>query len=243
MMTTDIHTLAGAYVLNALSDTERAAFARHMADCESCTEEVAELREGIARLADTTWSVPPPRMRDNVLAGIRQTPQVRSARPVRDGASGTLLQWRRRTAVAVAAGILAVGAGAATWAVQEQRVRDRDAIVADQQRMQSVLTAPDGRFHSGAVTGGGRVTVVLSESQDAGVVVLSQAPPPGPDKTYQLWAIDNGAPRSVGVLDAGRSDATKVVTGVRGMDSLGVSLEPAGGSDRPTETVAGVPVT
>jgi anti-sigma factor RsiW len=35
-MTADLHTLTGAYVLHALSESERAAFERHLADCAAC---------------------------------------------------------------------------------------------------------------------------------------------------------------------------------------------------------------
>jgi len=47
----DVHALAGAYALDALTELERAAFGRHVADCESCTVEVAELSETATRLA------------------------------------------------------------------------------------------------------------------------------------------------------------------------------------------------
>ncbi|HYN96853.1 MAG TPA: zf-HC2 domain-containing protein, partial [Pilimelia sp.] len=116
-MTTDIHTLAGAYVLDALSDIERAAFDRHLSACEACAAEVAELREAGARLADATWSVPPPRLRETVLAQVRQTRQLPPGRPERPSAAVAVSRWRRGTAAAVAAGILAAGAGAASYAV------------------------------------------------------------------------------------------------------------------------------
>ena len=58
MTSPDIHALGGAYVLDAVDDLERAAFDRHLADCETCANEVAELRDAAARLTDGTWSVP-----------------------------------------------------------------------------------------------------------------------------------------------------------------------------------------
>ena len=61
-------------------------------------------------------------MRDEVLAKVRQTRQLAPGRPEREGTTPALLRWRRRTAIAVAAGILVAGAGTATWAVQQQEV-------------------------------------------------------------------------------------------------------------------------
>ena len=77
-----------AYALDAVDDLERVAFDRHLADCETCAIEVAEYRETATRLAEGTWSVPPPRMREQVLARAAATPQQP---PTVAGAV-----WRRR---------------------------------------------------------------------------------------------------------------------------------------------------
>jgi anti-sigma-K factor RskA len=249
-MTTDVHALAGAYALHALSDIERAAFTRHLAECESCTHEVAELQETAARLADGTWSVPPPRLRDNVLAEIRQTRQVGPARPDRAGtASPAAGGWRRRSlAVAAAAAVvLAAGTGTVSYVAQEQRVRDERATVealrAESARIEAVLAASDAQLRSAPVTGGGQITMVLSESRNEGVVMLSGARPPGADQAYQLWSVSAGGPDSRGVLPSGEGGATKLIDRIRGMDTLGVTIEPAGGSRTPTAPlVASVPV-
>ncbi|MFC4147056.1 anti-sigma factor [Micromonospora mangrovi] len=231
---TEIHALAGAYVLDAVDDVERAAFVRHLAGCESCALEVAELREAAARLAEPTWSVPPPRLRAEVLAAVRRTPQER---PGRTG-TRTPARWRRRTAAAVAAGILAVGAGTATWVVQEQRVRDERAATvaarAETERIRAVLAAPDAVVRSAVVPAGGRVTVVTSTGRDEGVVALAGLATPPSGRAYQLWLISGGTAVSAGVLPAGRNAATVLIGGVRGKGTFGVTEEPAGGSGRPT---------
>ncbi|MGH3762579.1 RskA family anti-sigma factor, partial [Actinophytocola sp.] len=46
----DVHALTGAYVLDAVSDDERAVVERHLGDCGACRQEVAELRETATRL-------------------------------------------------------------------------------------------------------------------------------------------------------------------------------------------------
>ena len=80
---------------------------------------------------------------------------------------------------------------------------ERTAVAAAQQRaarIQAVLAAPDAALRAGDLTGGGRVTVVVSDTEDAGVVVLADAPAPGPDRAYQLWMLDGVTPhlRSAG---------------------------------------------
>jgi anti-sigma-K factor RskA len=156
-------------------------------------------------------------------------------------------RWRRIAAAAAVVAVLGAGTAATTYVVQERRLADeRVTITAAQQRavhIQAVMTAADATLHSGAMTGGGRVTVVVSDSEDAGVVVLADAPSPGPDRAYQLWVVDKVTPISVGVLPAGQSRATAVIEGVRGRSALAVSLEPAGGSPQPSTTpLVGIPL-
>jgi len=250
-MTTDVHALAGAYALHALSEIERAAFTRHLAECESCTQEVAELQETAARLADGAWSVPPPRLRDNVLAEIRQTRQLGPSGPDRAtrATSPAARGWRRGSVVAAAAAavVLAAGTGTVSYVAQEQRVRDErataEALRAEAARVEAVLSSSDARLHSAPVTGGGQITLVVSQSRNEAVVTLSGAAPPGADRAYQLWAIASGTPDSRGVLPAGESGATRLIEDIRGMDSLGVTIEPAKGSTTPSAPiVASVPV-
>lgn len=243
-MTTDVHALVGAYVLDAVTDIERASFDRHLADCDSCRIEADELRETAARLADSTWSVPPPRLRADVMAAIGRTrqlpPPVAQPRAVERDRS----RWRRWTAGAVAAGILAAGAGAATWVVQEQRVQEQAGIVAEAQRAQAVLAAPDVVFRTAPMIGGGKVTVASSQLMNAGVALVGADRTPRADQSLQLWTIrGTGDPQNAGVLTAGRSSGTEVVEGLPGTDVFAVSLEPAGGSAKPTTVLAQVELT
>jgi Anti-sigma-K factor rskA, C-terminal/Putative zinc-finger len=227
----DIHTLVGAYALDAVDDVERARFDRHLATCPSCAQELAELRATAGRLADLTEAAPPARLRAAVLAEVARTPQARAGRPART----TEARWRRWTAAAVAAGIIAIGAAAATYVVEDQRVRDAQAQAA---QVTSILEAPDAVMHTTGMAGG-RVTVVTSASLDKGVALLNGLDGPGPRSAYQLWVIKGTQPTSAGVLATGSGDGTKVFGGVRGADAFGVSHERAGGAGTPTVPLVG----
>jgi anti-sigma factor RsiW len=48
-MTSDPHTLAAAYAMDALSGRDRSRFRRHLAWCEACSHVVTSLRETAAR--------------------------------------------------------------------------------------------------------------------------------------------------------------------------------------------------
>ncbi|HCT79126.1 MAG TPA: anti-sigma factor [Micromonosporaceae bacterium] len=240
----DIHSLAGPYALDALDDLERELFEEHIIACESCAAEVAELCETAARLSDETWAAPPARLRGAVLERIRNTRQAfPPLRPPtrRDPA----LRWRHRTRTLVAAGVAAIVAAAGVYVVQELRLREqRIAAQQETNRIESVLAAPDATLRSAQVQGGGRVTVVTSASRDEAVVVLADAKDPGVNKAYQLWLIEGSTPKSAGVLAAEQINATRLITGVKGMNVLGLTIEPAGGSKAPTQPiVAQVPLT
>jgi anti-sigma-K factor RskA len=229
----EIHALLGAYVLDAVDDLERAAFERHLRECSECRAEVDELRMAAARLADGTWSVPPPRLRENVLASIttlRQLPPAPAATPARPATS----RWRRVTAVAAA--VVAVGASVAV--IQEQRVRSEhaDAVSARaaEQRIQALLAAPDLTVKEQSLTGGGRVTVAMSRLHNAGVIVLAADAAPAGGKVYQLWTVRDGNAASAGVLVPGQSAIVQIVDGMPGASDVGVTVEPPTGSPQPT---------
>lgn len=76
-MTDDLHQLAAAYALDALSDEERERFEAHLADCEECRGEVAGFQDTAALLGSGAAERAPERMRSRVLDAIDRTPQDR----------------------------------------------------------------------------------------------------------------------------------------------------------------------
>lgn len=244
---TDIHTMVGAYVLDAVDDVERAAFRRHLAECAACAREVDELRETAARLADGAWAVPPPRLRTEVLARVARTRQERPGAPGRGGRAGPT-RWRTVAVAAVVAVALATGAGVAGYLVQERRLRDERAVVAaaraEVELVRAVLAAPDLTVRRNGLTGGGELTVLGSATRDAGLVLLSGAPAVAADRAYQLWLMEDGTPRPAGLFAAGAGTGTTLLTGLRAGTAVAVTVEPAAGSAAPTMTPLGdVPLT
>ncbi|MFC4071725.1 anti-sigma factor [Actinoplanes subglobosus] len=235
-MSDDVHSLIGAYVLDALDDIDRAAFDRHLRDCDVCRLEADELFEVTARLADGAWSVPPPRLRDNVLAEITNTRQLPPAIPSRPQPRSS----RRglRLVAAAAAVVAAVGAGAVVYQIQDQRVRDTqsrlEAAQASEARVRSILGASDVQTHSEQLRSGGRVTVSTSRLHNAGVIMLAADSAPAAGRVYQMWTIQSGAPASAGALSEGQSAAVQVVEGLPAMSNVGITIERAPESTTPT---------
>jgi anti-sigma-K factor RskA len=233
----DVHTLTGPYVLDALPDDERVAFEAHLAECAFCTTEVAELREAAVKLSTQVAAPPPPALKASVMAAIETVRQLPPAVP--GGDTVPRRRTSRRSLLALAAAALVV-AGAGGVAIDQYR--DRNEAVQANNRVSAVLAQPDARTVHGAVSGGGQATVVVSGRADAAVVVLRDLPKLPADRTWQLWMIDpSQSAHSVG-LAAG--DLTQVLNGsVTGMVAFGLTIEPSGGSPKPTlPTAVTIPV-
>ncbi len=237
----DPHTLAGAYAMDAVPEPDRSRFERHLAGCDSCRQEVRGLREATAALAAATAVRPPAELRDAVLRTAGQTRQLPPAvaqapvawAPARDQRRP---RWRPRLVAVALAGALAavaVAAGVVTYGMQGRldQAQGRDHTVA------AVLSAPDARMMSAPVSTGGSATVVMSHRERALVFTAADLHVLPAGESYELWLIGPVGTRPAGLVDAsghGRMVGPMVVSGLAAGDSVGMTVEPAGGSPRPT---------
>ncbi|MDR7253295.1 anti-sigma-K factor RskA [Nocardioides sp. BE266] len=219
----DLHKLTGAYAVDALDDLERARFEQHLADCEDCRAEVAELRETAAMLAETAVTAPPPGLRDSVLAGISQ---VRPLPPVVTAAPFAV---RRRVPLLVAAAlVLIAGFGAVVWQPWSDQAPSLTAA-------EKVLQADDAQavFHD--LGDSGRATVTRSKSQDRAVIVTEDMAPAPSEKVYELWLMAPDGTFSPAGLMPDRGDQTVLLEGsAADAAAVGITVEPDGGSEQPT---------
>jgi anti-sigma-K factor RskA len=224
----DLHTLTGAYALDALDDVERAGFERHLRGCDSCSIEVMEFRESAASLAERVAMTPPPSLRPRLLAEVSRTRQTSPGRgPARRRPS---LRW---TLAGVAAAVLIAGsAGLGGIAWQGHQAAQSAQVEAS--RLARVMTDPN-RIEAVAVpTVGGTATVVAAGG--SAVLATDKLPAPPSGKEYQVWLIDQQGARvrSAGRLKLKDGSGQSLVTGVSMGAEVAVTLEPAGGSRQPT---------
>lgn len=241
MTTTDLHRLTGAYALHALSDEESTAFERHLAGCEACAQETAELRATAARLGLAAAATPAPAMREQVLRRIGTVRQDSPGEPARTLVTRTGRRTRTVSRWALAACLAAATAlgGTAVWQhqqAQDAQDRARRATQATDD-IAAVLTAPDARTRAAELNGGATGTVVVSRARDRAVFAVSGMAEPPSGKVYQLWFDDNGTMRSAGLMDSHRAEQTVLLQGaVDGASGMGITVEPGGGSKQPTST-------
>ncbi|MFB8089200.1 anti-sigma factor domain-containing protein [Streptomyces sp. NPDC055992] len=237
-----LHTLTGAYALHALPDTERRDFERHLGDCEACSVEVREFSETATRLGLAAAAPAPRELRERVLreiTAVRQEPPAVSRRERSPDRRSGAARWSRFALAACLAAAVGFG-GIAVWQHQEARDAQQraDATRRQAEQVARVLAAPDAKTSSGTLEDGAQGTVVVSRSEDRAVFLASGLAGAPSGKVYQLWFDDDGTMRSAGLLRASGPSSTTYTTlldgPVDGATGMGITVEPAGGSARPT---------
>ena len=248
--TRDVHTLAGPYAMDAISPPDRARFDRHLARCEDCAREIASLREATARLAAAAAVSPPPALKARVMAAAAATRQ----RPPGPEPEPALRTWPLRTRqgrptpsrrLVMAAGAVAAAAAVAAavvFGVSSGGMRDQlSQAQASSQQVAAVLTARDATMMTGAVRGGGTVTIVMSHSMRELVFTAAALHALPASRGYELWLIGPAGDRAVIMLPPARHGMTGpvVASGLRPGDHLALTAEPDSGAVHP----AGRPTT
>jgi anti-sigma-K factor RskA len=245
----DIHTLTGAYAVDALPADERALFEAHLGACGACAAEVAELQATAARLGASVHQQPPASLRDRVLAEIeltRQEPpaptsgagsaaqggartELDAARARRDAVPRWVLAIVAPAAVVLAIAVLGLGVALSNL---DARMAEMEAAAG---QVSAVLTAADAETVT-VDADGTTVRIVMSTSRGEAVVLVDGMEPAPADHAYELWLIHDDVRVPAGVFDVdARGRATRVVTGdMATVTAVGVTVEPAGGSPQPT---------
>jgi hypothetical protein len=256
----DLHTLAGAYALDALDPgAELTRFTRHLQRCQSCASEVRGFREVATAMAFAATTEAPAEMRDRVMTAFAHTrqlpPEIRThARPRQARTRGPWVPWLSG-AIATAAIAVAVFFGFAQAHTQHQLNQARaqnqtltvlqahiqaelDAARAHDQALAAILSAPNAQFLSERTTAGGVAGVVLDAATRKLIVATAGLPGLPAGKVYQLWLIGPVKITSAGLLPPAKAGQTApvVATGIVKGDKLGLTVEPAPGSKQPTTT-------
>ena len=221
-MSNDLHTLSGAYALDALSAEEATEFRSHLAGCPACRDEVTELRDAAARMGASEALQPPTGLRARVLEAASRQPQLPPKVPVRAGTR----RWLPRV-VAAAAAVVVVIAGAI---VVRQLQGGTEAPMSP--AVSQVFTASDAHRATVETANGGRLTVATSHRLNRMAVETDKLPRLGREQFYQIWAVHGAAMTSAAVLADVKAGAAMAMPGPG--TKVAITIEPAGGSRQPT---------
>jgi anti-sigma-K factor RskA len=165
------HPDLGGYVLGALEPAERADFEEHLAGCERCQAEVAELRGLPALLEQATPPVEvPPWLRERTFAAVERA------------AAHQRRRRRLRLALTAAAAclVLVVAFAGGYTLSQVGPFADRGRVIA------FALAAPDG--------GAARATAKVRQVGDGLAITMevSGLAPNPPGSVYECWYVGPG---------------------------------------------------
>ncbi|WP_052664457.1 anti-sigma factor [Nitriliruptor alkaliphilus] len=231
-MSPDIHTLTGAYAVNALPDDERRAFEAHLAACDACTQEVAELQATAARLGAASAVTPPAGLRDAVMAEIADVRQEAPSR-VPSGPELPRISPSRRwmssvIAPAAAVVVIAILGLSAIVANLSSRI---DQIETTTSQVTNVIAAADAQTIEIETRGSEVARLIMSPSRSEAVLLVNGMAAAPEDHNFVIWLIDGeGTAEPAGTFDVDdRGRATRVVAGdLAATAALGVTIEPDG---------------
>jgi anti-sigma-K factor RskA len=244
-MSEHVNDLLALYALGGLEADELQAVNEHLAECASCRAEADQQLELVGQVASSVAALSPdPRLRAEVLAkaGLAPRPAAAAPRaPAKERPARQPLRLARPGWLAAFSALLAVSLIGWNVYLTSQVMTLQHRVQYNQNAL--ALIAGANTTHMPLVgqgtfaTAGGNA-YVDQKTQNV-VLVVQQLKPLGPGQTYQAWIIDASGPVSAGlfrVSDMGWGMTWLSMPYVQG-GVIGVSLEPNGGSPKPTQVV------
>lgn len=224
-MTTRDHTQfdddVSAYLLGALPELEAQRFEQHLRGCERCQQELAKLRPAVEALPRAVEQIEPP---DSLKRDLMKTVRQEASRESAPSSSRGWPIRARIPAIAVAASLalgLAVGVGIGTLGGDEGGDARTVAAEVDGARIadaEGALVMPD-------------------ENAGTAVLRMTNLPPPGDGKVYEVWVSEGGRVRPVSLFEP-HTDGSAVAgvdADLEAADAVLVTRERRGGVANPTE--------
>jgi len=256
MSCADVDDLSGAIALGAIPPDEWPAIREHLATCTRGHPEIDQLQRTATLLLEAAPPIDPPAgLRDRILTAARAeaasdgsapAPLTPVAGPIAPPATvirRTDRAWWANPAWAAAAAAVLVAGALAVWNVTlrrdlnqtEDQLATAERQVSAGEQALAVLAGRGTEFNFTATLPGAGGTVLRPESGTATLVVHGL--PQTQDRIYQVWALKDGQPTSLGVFDADASGEKVVLLDddLQDADAVAITIEPAPqGSPLPT---------
>ena len=223
--------LKDAYVLGALPEEERLKFEQYLVAHPDLQVDIEELSTIVGLLAFSPQEQePPPELRRRIMEVV----EAEASHPDTSRRSWLVGLWEAvgvRDLALAAAAVLVVALFSWSMLLQGE-VRDLQGRV---QSLQSEPQGPQMIALGGAGTKQGARAELVTLEGDRAVLVAEDMPPVPEGKTYQIWVIKGDTPKPSGLFEPkGNSIAAVVENPVEGADAVAVTVEPEGGSKKPT---------
>jgi anti-sigma-K factor RskA len=207
-----------AYLLDSLTSEETRAFELHLAGCAGCQAEERWLKTAVDVLPSSIEQYEPPlELRDRLMTTVQA--EAKAERDGRRPARKNRWSWILRPATAVAA-VAVLAAGVAGYLI-----RGEGGV-----KTKTVAAKPIGAVP----TAGGE----LVRKDGTTILRVSGLPLQRSGRVYQVWLATAGGkkviPSSLFVVDRGGHGSVAIPSGLKQVQAVLVSNEPAGGSKAPT---------
>jgi anti-sigma-K factor RskA len=220
-----------AYIAGALDAAEVAALEAHLETCASCRAELA----GYGSLGQSLLMAVPPKQPS---AQLRRNLQSRL--PSAQKASRPRVRWSFWQ-LTMGVAVLALLVLNLVSVLQMRQIRSQQAKllneVNDAQTALGMLSSNDVQMIN---INGELVSGKLLLGDNQAVLILEDLPSLNADQVYQMWLVKpDGGRVSAGVFrpESGQTYTTEVLSSQQMLSNftgIGVTVEPAGGSDHPT---------
>jgi anti-sigma-K factor RskA len=249
-----IEELLPFYALDALTEEEKQLVESYLAEHPEARPQVQELQSGASALPFSVSPVEPPRrVKDTLMARIASDARARehSSRrfespPARRGLRFEDIFRVLSLGAATVAIVWAFILNAQVARLQSEISALHEQVAAQSQSIDELVQNLPQTDQSDVITVSLNSTeeqpralgqLIANPNDRSAVVVISGLPPLEPGKTYQVWLI-GGAPVSAGLLRVDENGQSVLIItseeAIGSFNSLGISIEPEGGSEQPT---------
>jgi anti-sigma-K factor RskA len=251
-----IEELLPFYALDALTNEERQLVEEYLAEHPQARAQLEEMTATASALPLSVSPVEPPlRAKKALMARVTSDAKARASRQRQSQPSLPLLSVLRgenilRTftlGIATLAFVWVIILNAELAHLRTEISALNDALVAQSNSLNEIIEKLPQATPSDVITVSLKGTNVQPEAQgqliadpdsQSAVLVIAGLPPLEAGKTYQVWLIDGGTPVSAGLLTVDeKGQAVLILTSqeaIGSFNSLGISIEPEGGSLQPT---------
>lgn len=245
--------LCAAHALDSLHESERGKLERHLAECVQCTHALTDFREDALALAIAVATPPPPSAKVRILNAIRE-PIV----PIREKTSAPdplahkpaerarprfawigALGWAAAAVLAIAYFKEVQGSRqlAAQLEILRAQNQEAESALASEKLWTDSMSSPQARLAQLTPTQENLATHegwALFDPQTRRAILVFENLAPASEKDYELWAIREAGPESLGVLHVEPNGRAFIrlqeIPDAERVKAFAVSLEGKGGS-------------
>ena len=220
--------LLPAYVLDALTDEETDMVAEHLAVCHTCQAELARLQLVADDLPLALMqTAPPPRVKDSLMASIHSRSSASAASP-EQSTWQKLVGFFRMPLPAVGVALIVILALGNLFLLRQLNLTGQQSNTS--MRIIALANTKDAPNALG--------TMIIDRQGDYGTLVVDKLAALDSNQQYQVWLLKDGQRVSGGLFsvnpDGYASLEIMAPMPLAQYDSLGITVEPVGGSPAPT---------